>query len=124
MNEHPAALILEDEAILAFALEDMLLEMGFAEVAVASTIEEANQLLENWAPALAILDVNIRGERSYGVAQRLGESGIPLVFATGYGDAERPEAFAHIPTLTKPYGLEQLRTVLQSLPVCEESGDI
>jgi CheY-like chemotaxis protein len=106
------ALILEDEPILGFALEDMLIDLGFAETKLTTTLEEARDYLAGQAPEVAVLDVNIHGERSYGLAETLLERRIPFVFATGYGDAEHPPGLRHIPTLTKPYGLEDLRAAL------------
>lgn len=110
--ERTSVLILEDEPIVAFALEDMLLELGFEEVRLATSIEEAFRALESHAPDIAVLDVNIRGERSYGVAAKLSRQGVPFVFATGYGDAEHPESLRTVPTLTKPYSPQDLASAL------------
>ena len=115
MKNWTSALILEDESVVAFALEDMLLELGFEEVRLATTVEAALRHLEAHAPDIAVLDVNIRGERSYSLAHELSGSGVPFVFATGYGDAEHPEALRATPTLTKPYALDDLEAVLAAL---------
>lgn len=112
MIDKPSTLILEDEPLLAFALEDMLLDLGSKDVRLATTIAEAMRLLETFTPDFAILDVNIRGERSYGVAGELNRREVPFVFATGYGDAEHPEALKAVPTLTKPYSTEELKLAL------------
>ncbi|GGD63855.1 response regulator [Erythrobacter arachoides] len=112
--QYNSVLILEDEAIVAFALEDMLIDLGCNKVCLATTIDEAFGCLEKFVPEVAVLDVNIRGERSYGVAKALNFRGIPFIFATGYGDAEHPEAFAGVTTLTKPYSPEQLSAALEA----------
>lgn len=112
--ERKSALILEDEPIVAFALEDMLSDLGFDRVCLATTITEAFDCLDNLFPTVAVLDVNIRGERSYGVAEALAARGVPFIFATGYGDAEHPEAFKGVFTLTKPYSPDQLRAALDA----------
>lgn len=112
MIERASALILEDEPIVAFALEDMLIDLGFETVQVATTIEEAIRCLEDSTPNAAILDVNIRGQRSYGVAAALTTRRVPFIFATGYGDAEHPDCFKAVATLTKPYTQEQIRVAL------------
>ena len=65
MSERRVALILEDEPIIAFTLEDMLLDLGYDEVDVASTLADARRRVEDRSPDIAILDVNIHGERSY-----------------------------------------------------------
>ena len=112
MTHYRTALILEDEPIIGFALEDMLLSLGVEEIRLATTIGEARDCLAATLPQVAILDVNIRGERSYALARSLVEQRIPFVFATGYGDAEHPDGLRAIPTLTKPYSVEDLRAAL------------
>lgn len=106
------ALVLEDEPIIAFALEDMLLEIGFRQVLVATDIRDAVRMLESSLPSSAVLDVNIRGERSYSIAFLLAERGVPFIFATGYGDAQHPDELRSIPTVTKPYTAESIRAAL------------
>ena len=112
MIDQISVLILEDEPIVAFALEDMLLELCVKDVRLAPTIAEAMRLLDAYTPDFAVLDVNIRGERSYGVAAELRKREVPFVFATGYGDAEHPAALKNVPTLTKPYSHDDIRSAL------------
>lgn len=109
-----SALIVEDEIIVAFALEDMLIDMGVA-VTLASTVEQAMVELDTRQPSFAVLDVNVHGLKSYPIAARLRRSAIPMIFATGYGDAEHPPEFADTPTLTKPYTREHLAEALARL---------
>lgn len=107
-------LILEDEPIIAFDLEDALLAEG-AEVTVAATNDQAlASILENDFGG-AILDVNLHGESSYIVAHALRDKGIPFVFATGYGDAAHPAELAHVPTVTKPYSIDEIRRAFAAM---------
>lgn len=101
-------LVLEDEPIIAFALEDMLLDEG-ASVVVASSIGQAVDSLAGRDIDFAVLDVNLHGEKSYPFAYQLLEREVAFAFATGYGDAEHPSDLAHVPTITKPYTLAQLQ---------------
>lgn len=114
MSERRIALILEDEPIIAFALQDMLLELGYAEVELVTDLVDAQRFLESRSPHIAILDVNIHGERSYGLAEELSQRAVPFVFATGYGDAEHPEGLKNVRTLTKPYSLSDLQAALEA----------
>ena len=107
-------LILEDEAIVAFALEDMLLDIG-ASVVLTSTIEQGFACADDPEIALAVLDVNVNGMKSYAFAEALQQRAVPIVFATGYGEAEHPPRFANAPTLTKPYTRQQLVQVVEAL---------
>ena len=101
-------LVLEDEPIIAFGLEDMLIEEG-ARVVVAGSLEQARSAVAENDFDFAILDVNVHGDNSYPFARQLLEKRVSFVFATGYGDAEHPIELANIPTITKPYSLAQIK---------------
>ena len=105
-------LIVEDEPVIGFALEDMLDSLGWETIGVASRVQEALDLIRSDAPDTAILDVNLHGEKSYPVADLLADREIPYIFATGYGDSEHPPRHKQITTLTKPYSIEQIRAAL------------
>ena len=99
--------VLEDEPLIAMALEELLEDEG-AHPAVAGSLEQADQMLAEDAFDAAILDINVHGRKSYEVARALLARGVPFVFASGYGDTLNPEEFAHIPTVTKPYNLAEI----------------
>lgn len=105
-------LALEDEPVIALALEDLLLDAG-SDPQVMLTIDTALNYLRG-SPAIdaAILDVNINGETSYRVAARLAALRVPFIFSSGYGDAIHPQEFAAVPTVAKPYTLAELRRAL------------
>jgi CheY-like chemotaxis protein len=102
-------LVLEDEPIIAMALEDHL-EFAGAVPVVAATLAQAHEAVERQQLDAAILDVNVHGEKSYAVAESLSARGIPFVFASGYGDTLHQAEFAQVPTVTKPYNLEAIRS--------------
>jgi DNA-binding NtrC family response regulator len=81
-------LIVEDEAIISFMLEDMMDELGATNIAHAATIAEALTAIDARRPQVAILDLNLGGELSYPVAERLESLVIPFLFTTGYGRVE------------------------------------
>jgi DNA-binding NarL/FixJ family response regulator len=96
-------LIVEDEPIVALNLEDMVESLGFTVVGSASRLDHGLQLARNAAPDLAILDVNLHGEKSYPIADLLADNGVPYFFATGYGSAGHPERHRRALTVAKPY---------------------
>jgi hypothetical protein len=50
----------------------------------------------------AVLDVNVRSEKAYSLADELVRRGIPFVFVTGYDASVLPARFAAIPHQLKP----------------------
>lgn len=104
-------LVLEDEPIIAFALEDQLLDEG-AIVTVHCSLDNGLEAAKTEPFDFAILDVNLHGQRSYPLAYALTERSIPFAFATGYGDAEHPADLWHVPTLTKPYLIGHIRELV------------
>lgn len=112
-------LVIEDEAMIAMALEDMLDALGCVVVDVAGTVSRGLALANNETLSIdgAILDVNLGGEKVYPVAERLAARGVPFVFCTGYGLSGIATDFAHVPTLAKPYEQQQLQDLLISVLV-------
>ena len=100
--------VVEDEAILAMLLEDMLTELGCTVVGVAGNVHDALDRLTRTVADGAVLDVNIGGEMVFPVADALAERGVPFMFATGYGPPGLDERYPRTAVLTKPYLLEQL----------------
>lgn len=95
--------LVEDEAVIAILLEDMLAALGATVVGVESQVATAIIRAECDDFDCAILDVNLGGQRSYGVADALRLRGIPYLFATGYGELGVDAAHRHAPILLKPY---------------------
>ena len=116
MNNDKVVLVVEDEPIIGFALMDMLQELGYGKIELATTLAKANDFLEQSKIDIALLDVNVHGERSYGLANELRGRGVSIIFATGYGDAEHPDALKLVPTLKKPFNQEELNAALSKLP--------
>ena len=96
-------LIVEDEYYLAADLAEALRARGAEVVGPAGTLEDAVRAVEsNWIDR-AILDVNLRGEMSFPIADRLEAAGIPYVIATGYTAESLPERFRMKPRIEKPF---------------------
>ena len=109
-------LVVEDEAMVALMVEDLLADLGCTDIEVAGTVAQGLAMVEGCKPPLdgAILDVNIGGEKVYPVAEALAAKGIPFIFATGYGISGISEAFSHVPALAKPYEPHTLERLLAS----------
>jgi CheY-like chemotaxis protein len=95
-------LIVEDEYFLAQDLVDYFQDLGVQVLGPAASVSEALKLLESAEVQGAILDVNLRGERVYPVADALRQRHVPFVFASGYGGELEPRAYADVPRCIKP----------------------
>lgn len=117
-----SVLIVEDEAIISFLIEDMLLELGCGSVTNVAGIVEALSALDDGRPDVAVLDVNLDGLEVYPVAERLKASGVPFVFTTGYGsDGLKPE-WAHMPVVQKPFRADMLAKALLAVLASAQSS--
>lgn len=108
-------LVVEDEPIVALSLQDMLDDLGYDVAGPAYRIAAALELARTAAIDAAILDVNMGGETSYGVAEALRGRGIPYLFATGYGRQGLEPGHEETLVLPKPYREAQVARALEAL---------
>jgi CheY-like chemotaxis protein len=108
-------LVVEDESFVAMTLADMMrYDFGCGAVLDACTVAEALRLLEQQRPDLAVLDVNLGGQRVFPVAERLTAMGIPFVFETGYGRRGVPEQWRN-PIVEKPFDAHDFEVAFRVL---------
>jgi CheY-like chemotaxis protein len=107
--------IVEDEALLLLALQDLLADLGCEVTAIAAQMTKAIDLARNVDCNAAVLDINIGNERIDAVADILAQRGIPFIFATGYGGEGLPLRHQSAPLIEKPYDGESLRSALTLL---------
>ena len=106
-------LVVEDEALIALMLEDMVEGMGCAVTALAPRVALGVAMADSGNFDVAILDVNVAGENVEPVAERLASRGVPFIFATGYGEAGVPLRYRDRPVVAKPFRSEQLEAAIQ-----------
>ncbi len=105
------AILVEDELLVAFHVEELLEELGFRPVVTAARVADAIARLEaEPGVAVAVLDVNLAGEQSWPVARECRRRGIPWVFVTGYlaDHAAVPVDLAGAVLLAKQLGRDDL----------------
>lgn len=110
-------LLVENNLIIAMDGEDILRRLG-ADVATAPSVTEAMEILAGQSFDLALLDVNLGDETSFGIADRLAADGVPFVFATGYGEGiAQANSHSDAPVLQKPYTMEGMTDILARVPL-------
>ena len=122
-----SVMLVEDEAIVALAVNDSLTDLGISVLGPFSRVSDACRALQDHQVDAAILDVNLDGEMVYSLAEMLTARRIPFVFATGYGAESIKSRFEHIPVLQKPIEKDMLtRLFLRPGPaqasIVNESG--
>jgi CheY-like chemotaxis protein len=105
-------LVVEDEYLLAEALADALTALGAQVVGPVAGLAEALDLAADAAIDGAVLDINLRGEMVFPLADALAARGVPYLFATGYGHETIPQRYQDVPTLSKPVDAQALKPLL------------
>lgn len=109
------AIVLEDNVSLAMEMESLLQSMGFTEVLTFADLEKCLADVEGRKIDVAVLDIDLRGKTSFGVANALLDKNIPVIFASGYGSMfEIPDELTDVPRLTKPIRRETLLIALKN----------
>lgn len=123
MNETNAAgglkgkriLLVEDSPVIAPFTADILEDLGCVLVGTAPNMAVAREMAESEEFDAALMDVRIRGDRSFAICEMLDAKGIPFVFTSGYADWQLPDKWQDRPRLQKPYTLEQVEEALKQL---------
>ena len=95
-------LVVEDEVLLAIDMEAALQAAGAEVVGPAHGLDAAGRLLATFRVDAAVLDVDLRGEEVFPLADTLLAAGVPLVFTTGHLEVDLPGRFAPAAHFAKP----------------------
>ena len=107
-------LVVEDESVITMLLQDMFEELNCEVVSLASRFQDALDKANTLSFEVAILDVNLNGQRTFPIAEALMARGLPFIFATGYGAAAVPEHFRGAPVLQKPFRIADLERAVRT----------
>lgn len=107
-------LIVEDELIVALLVEDFVTEFGCSAVGPCGSVEKALDAVRTEKFDLAVLDVNLGGEKVYPVAEALTERHIPFLFLSGYGDEAVPADHCEWKVCSKPFRAADLAKMMSA----------
>jgi CheY-like chemotaxis protein len=108
-------MVVEDEVLVSWILEDMLAALGCQVVGPAVRVNQGLALVEAGSIDAAVLDVNLNGQKSYPIADALVARGVPFAFSTGYNKDTMPAEYRDFPMLQKPYSRTNLGKLLEKL---------
>ncbi len=111
-------LVVEDERLVATALQNELAQFGYGVVGIASSANEAVEKAIERKPDLVLMDINLKGNADgIDAAQKIHDRcGIPVVYLSAFSDpttvarASETGAFGY---LLKPYEEQELRTTIE-----------
>jgi DNA-binding response OmpR family regulator len=108
-------LVVEDEYLVATLMEDMLESAGCVVAGPIPRLAQALDAASSEACDVALLDVNLAGERVYPVAEILARRHVPFVFVTGYGANTLPVEYAERPRICKPFRIAELLSAISDV---------
>jgi DNA-binding response OmpR family regulator len=106
-------LVVEDDYLIAKELAELLREHGAEVLGPVPDAARARVLLSEQAPHCALLDINLKGLFAFELAQELLDSGVPVIFTTGYNSTILPERFQRAPCLQKPLETRALLAMIK-----------
>lgn len=111
-------LIVEDESIVAFNLQQRLAQLGYTVPHVAVSGQQSLELISSSQPDLVLMDIHIEGEMDgIEVAARLNESHpVPVIYLTAYSEdstLERARRTRPYGYLIKPFSERELHATIQ-----------
>ena len=95
-------LVVEDEAIFATETAVAIVAAGGVVVGPAYSLSEAFTMIEGAELDGALLDLNLRNEKVFALADELADRGVPIVFVTGEIGPVIPERHAGCHIVNKP----------------------
>jgi CheY-like chemotaxis protein len=110
-----AILLVEDSWHVGKAMKTLLRVLGADVAGPAATTADAERLVAERTPDVAVVDFNLReGERANNLIDRLREQGIPVIVVTGYAEVSLPPGEAEA-ILQKPVSKERLLASLRPI---------
>jgi ActR/RegA family two-component response regulator len=95
-------LVVEDDRVIAEDLAHQMASEGAKIIGPVATVNGALNAIASTAPEGATLNIQLRDELVFPVADVLGVLNIPFVFLTGYSLSDVPARYATVSHLRKP----------------------
>jgi DNA-binding response OmpR family regulator len=108
-------LVVEDEFLIAQEVSRILRSEGCEVLGPVAIIDAAEEIVAREALNGAVLDVNLRGDLVFLLAQKLLVQGVPILFTTGYDRDNIPDSFASCLLLQKPFSGRRLRELARQV---------
>jgi CheY-like chemotaxis protein len=108
-------LVVEDEFLVGLTLCEDLAALAAQVTGPVASLGEALQLVQQQQFDAALIDVNLRGEMSFPLADELVARNVPFMFVTGYGDDTIPQRFRQVLRIAKPHDPKILPSLVRRM---------
>lgn len=110
-----SVLLVEDNAMIALDIEDILMAHGISTVHLARTLDEAERHQATNLD-LAILDFHLGKKTTESLAKSLKANGVPVIFVSGFAERlSMPKELMDVPIVVKPFTPGDLVSTIQSV---------
>jgi len=114
----PRVLIVEDDALVALEMVDVIRGCGCVPVGPVATVAAALNIVQVEPVTAAVLDVNLGDEHVWPVADALDARDVPYVLVTASSRVKVPERFTARPFISKPVRGDSVREILAAIGLC------
>ena len=115
-------LLVEDSWHLGVALKNLLQDWGADVAGPVATSVEAEHLISEHVPDLALVDFNLRGgELAYGLIDRLHDQGVRIIVTSGYA-VPPPASGKTVAILPKPFSEAQLLATFRAVTAQDDGA--
>ena len=106
-------LVVEDEFLVAQELSRIVERAGYSVVGPADSLDATRKVLTQQKVDLALLDIKLRGELVFPIAEYLEAIDLPYIFVTGRSPSSLPVEYRHRPLVQKPYNAALLLALIE-----------
>jgi CheY-like chemotaxis protein len=111
-------LVVEDEAIIAMDIQNILRKIGYSGAEVVHSGEESIQKVASGHPHLVLMDIKLKGNLDgiQAAHQIFNQYKVPVVYITAYADEntlKRVDGTGRFGYITKPFEETELQTTIQ-----------
>ncbi len=111
----PRVLLVEDNTLIAFDLEEILKDYGCSVIGPILSVRDALELLSAEDVDIAVVDYLLEDGEAAPLARALNDKGIPFAICTGGGVGDLGMLYPNTPFLAKPYNPDDVSMVVNSL---------
>lgn len=101
-------LVVDDDTLLAMDMAEIIASAADSDVITATTIDQAEKDMREDLD-FAVLDIEVIGGRTFELAEKLRENGVPVLFVSGSLDRQVPDGLFEVPILQKPFPAQALK---------------